>query len=162
MKDPVAVPSGEQQRKEVRRKEAIMPKTNQREKCDQEAPRIRRALIYLREPVEGEANRSGTVPSIDQQRELCRHMATEQLAKITGEATDLRRHVPHRQGLNKVLAKARREERMDYLIVSSWDRLAETVDGALEIAWHLASVGTVVVSCDVKHDFPWPGETPSS
>jgi DNA invertase Pin-like site-specific DNA recombinase len=139
-----------------------MPNTNQREKRDREWLLVRRALIYLREPVEGEVNRSGIVPSIDQQRELCRQMAPELLAKITGEMTDLRRYVPYRPGLKKVLATARREERMDYLIVSSWDRLAETVDGALEIAWHLAFVGTVVVSCDVKHDFPWPGETPSS
>jgi len=139
-----------------------MPTTNQREERDREWLLTRRAIIYLREPVEGETNRSGIVPSIDQQRELCRHMAPEVLAKITGEMKDLRRYVPYRPGLNKVLATARREERMDYLIVSSWDRLAETVDGALEIAWHLAFVGTVVVSCDVKYDFPWPGATPPS
>lgn len=157
-----AVPSEEQhQRKEARRKERVMPKPNPREEHEQETPQVRRAVIYLREPVDGETNRTGIVPSIDQQRVRCRYMATALQAEIIGEMADLRRHSPYTPGLKKVLVAARREGRMDYLVISSLDRLADTVDGALEIAWHLAFVGTVVVSCDVKYDFPSTGATPS-
>jgi hypothetical protein len=134
-----------------------MPTPNQHEEHDQETPQVRRAVIYLREPVEGETNRTGVVPSIDQQRVLCRYMATGLQAEIIGEMTDLRRYSPYRPGLRKVLAAARRNERVDYLILSSWDRLADTTDGALEIAWHLAFVGTVVVPADVEYEFPWTG-----
>lgn len=134
-----------------------MPTTHQRKTEGQGKPQVRRAIIYLREPVQDETNRTGIVPSIEQQRVRCRHMATSLYAEIIGEMIDLRAFSPYGPGLKKVLATARRSQRVDYLILSSWDRLAATTDGALELVWHLAFVGTAVVSADAEYDFRWTG-----
>lgn len=59
-----AVHSGEQhQRKEARRKEAFMPKTNYQEEIDEDDPRVAQAIIYLSEPRPTEGDGTGDEPS---------------------------------------------------------------------------------------------------
>jgi hypothetical protein len=53
-------------------------------------------------------------------------------------------------------------QRLDYLIVSSRDRLAGDCDEAFEVAWRLGLAGTVVVPVDAEHEIPWTGATSPS
>jgi Resolvase, N terminal domain len=163
MKGP-AVPSGEQhQRKEARRKEQIMPTRRKREDHSWEVPRVWRAAIYLCEFGTDEPDLLRNVPSIDQQRALCRCVATVLHAEVIGEFVDKQRFWwPSRQGLHKVVELAGQGQRLDYLIVSSRDRLAGDCDEAFEVAWRLGLAGTVVVPADTEHEIPWTGATPPS
>ncbi len=136
-----------------------MPKTNQSEKHDQEAPRIWRAAIYLREPGQGEVNQVGFVPSIHYQGVVCRCAATVLHAEVIGEFVDELVSSPSRPGLRQMLELAGQDRRLDYLIVSSRDRLGDR-DEAFEIAWRLGFAGTVVIPANGEEDFPWPGMTP--
>jgi hypothetical protein len=160
MKDPVAVPSGEQhQRKEVRRKENKMLTRRKREYRDWvPLPRIWRAVIYLREPYPDERDQPRKRPSIDQQRLLCRCAATVLHAEVVGEFVDELVHSPSRPGLRQVLELAGQDRRLDYLIVSSQDRLAGDCDEAFEIAWRLGFAGTVMIPADAEDEFPWTGK----
>lgn len=156
-----AVPSGEQhQRKEARRKETLMLTRRKREKRDWDMPRIWRAVIYLSEPGTDEWDLPLSEPSIDQQRLLCRCVAAGLHAEVIGEFVDKRLLAPSRPGLRGMLELAGQDRRLDYLIVSSLDRLAGDCEEAFEIAWRLGFEGTVVIPADAEDEFPWTGKTP--
>jgi hypothetical protein len=152
-----AVPSGEQhQRKEARRKENIMLTRRNREKRDWEKSRVWRAAIYLCADGTEEMQPLDSVPSIDQQRRLCRCAATVLHAEVVGEFTD-GQFIGPRPGLQRVLELASRDPQLDYLIVASLDRLMAGLNEAFEIAWRLGFAGTVVIPADAEHEFPWTG-----
>jgi hypothetical protein len=151
MTDP-AVRSNEQQRKEVRRRRYTMLTKRRREDQDQQMPRVWRAAIYLRGLGE-EVSPICNVPSIWSQRMTCRCAATVIHAEVVGEFLDIAgTPLPH-PGLGKVFELA--DERLDYLIVSSLDRLAVDRDEAFEVAWRLGFAGTVVIAADAVDEFPW-------
>jgi hypothetical protein len=125
-------------------------------------PRMRRAAIYLREPGTDEMDQPHNVPSIDQQRVLCRCAARVQHVEVVGEFVDWWVYLPSRPGLRELLELACQDLRLDYLIVSSRDRLTSDCDKAFEIAWRLGFAGTVVIPADTEDQFPWTGKTPSS
>jgi hypothetical protein len=158
-----AVPSQAQhQRKEARRKENVMLTKRNREENDWKVPRVWRAAIYLREPGPGETNRAGHVPSIHYQGACCRSAAAALHAVVIGEFVDSPGASASRPGLRRILEPACQVQRLDYLIVSSLDRLAGDCDEAFEIAWRLGFAGTVVIPADAGDEFPWTGRTPSS
>jgi hypothetical protein len=161
MKDPVAVPSGKQhQRKEVRRKENEMLTRRKREYRDWvPLPRVWRAAIYLRRTGPYAQDKPHTPPSIDRQRLLCRCAATVLHAEVVGEFVDVQVSTSLRPGLREMLAYVS-ERQLDYLVVSSLDRLAGDRDEAFEIAWRLGFAGTVVIPADAEDEFPWTGKTP--
>jgi hypothetical protein len=133
-----------------------------REERDEKIPRIWRAAIYLREPDEGETSDLGNVPSVNKQRVSCRCAATVLHAEVVGEFVDTAGGSHSRPGLRRMLELAGRDQRLDYLIVSSLDRLADDRDEAFEIAWRLGFEGTVVIPVDAEGEFPWtPGVSPS-
>lgn len=158
MKDPVAVPSGEQQRKEVRRKENVMLRRRKREENDWELPPVWRAAIYLRVTGIDDIDQLCNVPSIDQQRSHCRCAATALRAEVISEFVDDWLVSPSRLGLRRMLVLACQDQRLDYLIVSSLDRLTGDGDEAFEIAWRLGFAGTVVIPADAECEFPWTGK----
>lgn len=133
-----------------------------REERDWEMPRVWRAAIYLCESGMDEMGQPPDVPSIDQQRLLCRCAATVLHAEVVGEFVDKRLLEPSRPGLRGVLELASQDRRLDYLIVSSHDRLAGDCNEAFEIAWRLGFAGTVVIPADAEEEFPWTGSTKSS
>jgi DNA invertase Pin-like site-specific DNA recombinase len=137
-----------------------MPTTNQHETYDQEKPK--RAAIYLREHGTDEWDIPLSGPSIDQQRLLCRCAATVLHAEVIDEHIEEPTSSTLRPGLRLVLKLAGQNQRLDYLIVSSWDRLADDHDEAFEIAWRLSLEGTVVIPVDADDKFPWTGATPPS
>jgi hypothetical protein len=157
-----AVPLGEQhQRKEARRKENEMLTKRNREEIGREIPRRRQAVIYLYESGRDETHPSDGEPSIDQQRQRCRHMATLLNVDVVREFAETRALSLLLPGLREVLVLAF-WEKLDYLIVSSLDRLGDDLDEAFEIAWRLGFAGTLVVRADEEHTFPRTGETPPS
>lgn len=121
-------------------------------------PRIWRAAIYLREPEHGGTDLPLSGPSVDRQRVLCRCAATVLHAEVVGEFVDFAAFRPARSGLHGMLDLAGQDRRLDYLIVSSLDRLAGDRDEAFEIAWSLGFAGTVVIPADAEHEFPWTGK----
>jgi DNA invertase Pin-like site-specific DNA recombinase len=154
MKDPMVVPSGEQhQRKEVRRKEKAMPKPNQHETDDQEKPR--RAAIYLSEAGADKEGQRPNAPSIDQQRRLCRYAATVLNAEVVAEYVEEPVASRFSPGMLLVLKLVGQKQRIDYLIVSSWDRLAGDHEEAFEVALHLEFEGTTVIAVDEDDRFAW-------
>jgi hypothetical protein len=153
-----AVPSKYQQRKEARRKENKMLTIQRREKHYWDTSRIWRAAIYLREPGTDEWDIPLSGPSIDQQRLLCRCAATVLHAEVIGEFIDTEVLSPSRPGLRRLLRVAGLEQRLDYLIVSSRDRLVSDCDEAFEIAWRLGFAGTVMIPADADNEFPWTGK----
>lgn len=156
-----AVPSGKQhQRKEARRKENKMLTRRKREYRDWvPLPRVWRAAIYLCNDGTEEMQPLDIVPSIDQQRLLCRCAATVLHAEVVGEFTD-RQFIGPRPGLQQVLELAGKDPQLDYLIVASLDRLMAGLNEAFEIAWRLGFAGTVVIPADAEDEFPWTGKTP--
>jgi hypothetical protein len=157
MKDQ-AVPSGEQhQPKEVRRKENKMLTRRKREVDDWKMPRIWRAAIYLSELSPGEVDGPRKQLSIDQQRLLCRCAATVLHAEVVREFVDYGPLMRPRPVLAWLLDLAGQDQRLDYLIVSSRDRLVRDCDEAFEIAWRLGFAGTVMIPADVEDEFPWTG-----
>ncbi len=120
-------------------------------------PRIWRAAMYLSTDGTEEMRLLANVPSIEQQRVLCRCAATVLHAEVIGEFIDWQL-VSSRPGLRQVLELAGQDPRLDYLIVSSLDRLAGDRDEAFEIAWRLGFAGTVVIPADAEDEFPWTGK----
>jgi hypothetical protein len=113
--------------------------TNDTEGTEQEPlPPRRRAAIYLREPRQGERNPEGVVPSIDVQRLSCGYMADFTNVEIVGEFVDHVTGSPRWPGLRAAIVEVHREQ-LDYLIVSSWDRLATEYASAFRIALSLGS-----------------------
>jgi hypothetical protein len=131
-----------------------------REEPDREIPWKKwRAAIYLREPAD-EWDIPLNEPSIDQQRALCRCTASVLNAEIVGEFVDKWRTDPSRPGLRQVLDLTLQEPRLDYLIVSSLDRLVSCIDEAFELAWWLGFASTVVIPANGEKGFPWTGTPP--
>jgi DNA invertase Pin-like site-specific DNA recombinase len=123
-----------------------MPTTNQHETEGQGMPRTWRAAIYLREPGQGEMNRTGHVPSIHYQGVLCRFKAAELHAEVIGEFVDRRQPSRSRPELRRLLDMAGIQAPLvNYLIVSSLDRLAGNLDEAFEVAWLLGQAGTIPI-----------------
>lgn len=120
-------------------------------------PRVWRAAIYLSTDGNEEMRVLADVPPIAQQRVLCRCAATVLHAEVIGEFIDWEL-VPSRPGVRQVLELADQDPRLDYLIVSSLDRLVSNSDEAFEIAWRLGFAGTVVIFADAEHEFPWTGK----
>jgi hypothetical protein len=109
---------------------------------DRESPRVLRAAIYLSEPDAKDANGRNSEPPIVRQRMLCRRTATWLQVEVVGEFVDIQPYVSLRPGLHQALETAQKR-RLDYLIVSSLDRLASNGDEAFEVAWRLGHAGTV-------------------
>lgn len=109
---------------------------------DLERPRVWRAAIYLCEPDAKDASGAGGEPSIAMQRWLCRCAAKWLGAEVVGEFVDTEPHVSFRPGLHQALEFAQKR-RLDYLMVSSLDRLASNGENAFEAAWRLGQAGTV-------------------
>lgn len=118
-----------------------------------------RAAVYLCKDGIEEMQPLDGVPSIEQQRVLCRHTAAALDAEVIGEFAD-GQFIGPRLGLQAVLELTREEQRLDYLIVSSLDRLASCVDDAFEVAWWLGFASTVVIPADGEKGFPWTGTPP--
>lgn len=133
-----------------------------REEDDGKTPRVWRAAIYLRKPEPGDADRPSRRPTIDKQRLLCRCAATVLHVVVIGEFVDEGPFMSSRPELHRLLELADQGRRLDYLIVSSLDRLAGDRDEAFEVAWRLGFAGTVVIPADAEHEFPWTGATPPS
>jgi hypothetical protein len=146
-----AVPLYEQhQRKEARRKEITQMLFERRniDKGDQEKPKIWRAVIYMCEP---NPKRDVAEPSIARQLELCRQEATRLEAEVVGEFVDVLKFRFVRPGLYQALQLARELE-VDYLIVSSLDRLADFDDDRFEVAWYLGQANTVPMEAMTEDD----------
>lgn len=113
-----------------------------KDKRDQEEPRVWRAAIYLYEP-DAVGRAAGKMnASIVRQRELCRFEAARLRAEVVGEFVDVGLHAPLRSGLHMALETAQ-DQRVDYLIVASLDHLLDGMEGdAFEVAWRLGHAGT--------------------
>jgi hypothetical protein len=142
----LAVPSKYQQRKEARRKEAVMPRTNQHETEDQKKPQ--RAAIYLSEPVPSDLDEPRDELSIDLQIVLCRCAAEAMQFEVVGEFADTQADLALRPGLRKAM-KVAREQRLDFLVVSSLERLGDSYYDIVRVAWHLGLAGIVPVPAEV-------------
>lgn len=152
MKAP-AVLTNQQQRKEAKGKEIApmhLRRINKDER-DQEKPRIWRAAIYLSEPVPNGPDEPRSELSIDQQQVLCHLVARVQRIEVLGEFVDAYPHLPLRPGLHRALEFAQ-EQRLDYLIVSSLDRLADDPDAAFEAAWRLGHAGTAPLQAEQQSE----------
>jgi hypothetical protein len=124
-------------------------------------PRIWRAVVYLSETQPGKPGASSGEPSIEQQRVLCRCAATVLHVELVREIVDRWPHSPERPGIEKVKELTLDgDSRIDYLIVSSLDRLASNLDEAFHLAWFLGFAGTVMFPADAAHEFPWTGRSP--
>lgn len=134
-----------------------MSKPNQHEVDDQDKPK--RAAIYLSETGADKESQRPNAPSIDQQRSLCRCAATALNAEVVAEYVEEPVASTVGPGMLLVLKLAGQKQRVDYLIVSSWDRLARDYDDAFEIALHLGFEETTVVPVDEDDKFPWIGTT---
>jgi Resolvase, N terminal domain len=134
-----------------------------REENDWRMPRVWRAAIYLCEFGTDEPDLLREIQSIDQQRAFCRCAATVLHAEVVGEFVDEQKFWrPSRPGLQQMMELASQDRRLDYLIVSSLDRLAGDCDEAFEVAWRLGFAGTVVIPANAENEFPWTGATPPS
>ncbi len=109
------------------------------DKRNQEEPRIWRAVIYMCEP---NPKHGVAEPSVARQADLCRREAARLEAEVVGEFVDIREFRFVRPGLYQALQLAREQE-LDYLIVSSLDRLADFDDDRFEVAWHLGQANTI-------------------
>ena len=109
---------------------------------DQETPRVWRAAIYLSEPVPNYLDEPRCELSVDQQRVLCRFAARAHRVEVLGEFVDTQPHLALRPGLHQALELAHKR-RIDYLIISSLDRLADSYADALEVGWRLGHAGTI-------------------
>jgi hypothetical protein len=118
------------------------------DKLDQEKPKVWRAVIYTCEP---DPKRNVAEPSIARQLYFCRQEATRLEAEVVGEFVDIREFRFVRPGLYQALQLAREQE-VDYLIVSSLDRLADFDDDRFEVAWHLGQANTIPMEAMTEDD----------
>ena len=158
MTDPAVLSSEQQQRKEVRRKEAAMPPAHQDKTEDRETPL--RAAIYLSEPVPDDQDEPRDDLSLDEQAALCRYGAKTLACEVVGEFIDMRTDLISRPGRVQALSAARKQ-RLDLLIVSSPDRLADNCYDALRVTWQLGRLGTIPLPAEVGF-LPSPTEARSS
>lgn len=124
---------------------------------DEEAPSTWRAVIYMREPERDETSKLDKRLSVNNQRLAGRCAATVLNAEVVGEILETADTSLSRFGLERVMDLVNQEHRIDYLIVSSLDQLADDWEEAFEIAWRLGFAGTVVIPVDAAHEFPWTG-----
>lgn len=114
-----------------------------RDERDREVPRTWRAVIYLCEPAQDTGGPLNG-PSLAKQRADCRFKATVMRAEVVGEFVDEQPYVPLRPALHQALEFAQ-SQRLDYLIVSSLDLLADSPESVLETGWRLGHAGTIPV-----------------
>jgi hypothetical protein len=119
-----------------------MPTANQPKTENRKEPQ--RAIIYLSEPMPSALDEPRDALSIDQQTVLCRCAAKALQFEVIGEFIDARPDLARRPGLRQVMATARTKQ-ADFLIVSSFERLADDYYDTVRIAWHLGRLGTVPV-----------------
>ncbi len=124
-----------------------------REWDDRKMPPLWRAVIYLREPYPGERSSHGSVPSVDQQRVLCRREARGARVEVAGEFLERSVSLTSWRGLAEAVWRAREDERLLFLVVSWWDRLAGDYQRRLNIGWRLGAVGTTVLSVEGQRTF---------
>lgn len=128
------------------------------EEHDWVLPRAWRAAIYLNQPEPEDSEESRNELSIGQQLLLCRCVATALRAEVVDEFVDRRLTLPSRPGLRQMMELVSQSRRLDYLIVSSRDRLASDCDEAFEVAWRLGLADTVVISAIDELLYPWTPE----
>jgi hypothetical protein len=128
-----------------------MPTTNQPKTEDREKPW--RAVIYLSEPVPNYLDEPRDELSIDQQLVLCRCVAAVMQYEVVGEFTDSRADLASRPGLRQMI-EAVETQRIDFLIITSLERLADSYHDITRIAWKLGRAGTVPVPAEVGIGLP--------
>lgn len=138
-----------------------MPKTNYQEEIDEEESRVARAIIYLSEPRPTEAGGTGDEPSLDTQRELCRSMAAKIGAEIGGEFVDKIPDLRLRPGLYRATILGQSQP-IDYLIISSLDRLPNNRNQTLVAGLNLGRSDVVLIPADTEIDPPPTGAIPPS
>lgn len=126
-----------------------------RDERDRKEPRVWRAAIYLSEPAPHKSDGHGNgEPSIAEQRMLCRYAARWlRVDEVVGEFTDTWQYGPVRPALHQALEVAQ-DQQLDYLIVSSLDRLADTPEDFIEVAWRLGHAGTVPMPAEPDGEPP--------
>jgi hypothetical protein len=122
---------------------------------------VGRAVIYLREPDQGEANHRGDAPSINTQRLACHDTAKTLHAEVVGEFVDHGDGSSSHPGLRQVLDLLDQDPQLHYLIVPSLDWLTDDRRAAFQIGWFLGSVGTMIVRAGGENESPfvigaWP------
>jgi Resolvase, N terminal domain len=130
-----------------------MQKPNHEERHERK-PRQRRAAIYLCIDGTEEMEPLDNVPSIDQQRAICRCTAASIPAEIVGEFVDRQLVSPSRPGLRAVLELAD-TAKLDFVIVASLDRLTCDVNEAFDIAMRLFLAGACAMPASLDYTFPW-------
>jgi hypothetical protein len=133
--------------------ETMQTKPNHEERYERK-PRQRRAAIYLCIDGTEEMEVLDNVPSIEQQRVICRFMAAAIPAEIVGEFVDRQLVSPSRPALRGVLELADTAE-LDFVIVTSLDRLTCEVNEAFDIAMRLFLAGACVMPASSEYRFPW-------
>jgi DNA invertase Pin-like site-specific DNA recombinase len=128
-----------------------MPTPEQHETEDQEKPK--RAVIYLSEPVPDYLDEPRDELSIDQQRVLCRCVATAMRYEVVGEFTDSRADLASRPGLRQVIETVE-TQRIDVLFITSLERLSDSYHGIVKVSWKLGRAGTVPVPVEVGIGLP--------
>jgi hypothetical protein len=151
MKDPVAVPSGEQQRKEVRRKERVTMSIDI--EAHEEKPEVVRAVIYLCGPEPGNEDQMRNIPPIHQQRVGCRIAAATMHAEVVREYVDESKSAQWRPELHNMVRAV--GEPVNYLIVYSKDLLANDCTEMFDVAWRLGVAGTGVIAIDENDLSAW-------
>jgi DNA invertase Pin-like site-specific DNA recombinase len=131
-----------------------MRKKPNHEERNERKPRQCRAAIYLCVNGTEEMEPLDNVPSIDRQRVMCRLKAAVMHAEIIGEFVDRQLVSPSRPALRGVLELADTAE-LDFVIVSSLDRLTCDVNEAFDIALRLAFAGACVMPAFTEYGFPW-------
>ncbi|HWY18460.1 MAG TPA: recombinase family protein [Solirubrobacteraceae bacterium] len=86
--------------------------------------------------------------SMDQQEVLCGYAAKALEVEVIGQFADTRADLASRPGLEQVLEIAQ-TQRLDFLIVSSLERLADNCHDAVWVAWHLGRAGTIPLPAGV-------------
>lgn len=123
-----------------------MPTANHDEMEDQKKPR--RAAIYLSQPARGGRDKPRDELSVDEQAALCRYAATALGCEVVGEFTDIGADLTSRSGLHQALVTAEKE-RLDFLIISSPDRLADSCYDIVRVAWQLGRLGAIPLPAEV-------------
>lgn len=125
-----------------------MPNEHQPNTEDRKKPL--RGVIYLREPEHHFLNAMGAEPPLDLQRELCRGTAHALQAEIVAELVDTKSDREERPGLREALETVC-EQRLDFLIVWSLDRLADDYEQLVKVAWKLGRAGTIPVPAEIAY-----------
>jgi DNA invertase Pin-like site-specific DNA recombinase len=126
-----------------------MPTAHQHKTKDQKEPQ--RAAIYLSDSVPNGEGEPRDETSIEEQLVLCRCAAMALELEIVDVFID-RGDLASRSGLHQAM-KAVRTQRLDFLIVSSLERLADSYYDTVRVAWHLGKAGTIPLPAEVGVQF---------